>query len=90
MKGLEGQYDTTHGGAIFLVENESDVSRLAVKDPSHLAYVTQTTLSVDDTAKVIDALGNDFQISWALEKMIFVMRPKTGRMPSNRWPIRRT
>lgn len=56
VEGTMGQYDTASGGRIYLVENESDVDRLTVSDPSKLAYVTQTTLSMDDTAKVIDAL----------------------------------
>ena len=55
-----GRYDTSHGGAIYLVEDEAQVATLAVRDPSALAYVTQTTLSVDDTAKVIDALRARF------------------------------
>ncbi|RZU47487.1 4-hydroxy-3-methylbut-2-enyl diphosphate reductase [Fluviicoccus keumensis] len=60
VEGTMGQYDTGSGGAIYLVENEEDVSRLAVRDPSNLAFVTQTTLSVDDTARVIDALRARF------------------------------
>ncbi len=60
VEGTMGQYSTLNGGAIYLVEDESDVDELAVKDPEHLAYVTQTTLSMDDTAKVIEALRNKF------------------------------
>jgi len=55
-----GQYDSSHGGTIHLVENEADVAALAVRDPEQLAFVTQTTLSMDDTAKVIDALRERF------------------------------
>jgi 4-hydroxy-3-methylbut-2-enyl diphosphate reductase len=55
-----GQYDTSYGGAIYLVEDEDQVANLDVRDPQKLAYVTQTTLSVDDTAKVIDALRARF------------------------------
>ncbi len=43
-----------------LVETEQDVARLAVADPSRLAYVTQTTLSVDDAASIIEALTRRF------------------------------
>jgi 4-hydroxy-3-methylbut-2-enyl diphosphate reductase len=43
-----------------LVEDEAQVAALAVKDPNNLAYVTQTTLSMDDTAKVIEALRTRF------------------------------
>jgi 4-hydroxy-3-methylbut-2-enyl diphosphate reductase len=55
-----GQYDRSNHGDIYLVENEADVATLQVRDPSHLSYVTQTTLSVDDTARVIDALRARF------------------------------
>ncbi len=47
-------------GAIYLVEDEADVARLKVRNPEALAFVTQTTLSMDDTSKVIDALRNKF------------------------------
>src|SRR5690606_34412921 len=60
VEGTMGQYDASNGGTIYLVENEDDVARLQVKDPSRLAFVTQTTLSMDDTAKVIDALREHF------------------------------
>jgi 4-hydroxy-3-methylbut-2-enyl diphosphate reductase len=60
VEGTMGQYDTSHGGVIYLVEDELQVSQLEVKDPQHLAYVTQTTLSMDDTAKVITALRAKF------------------------------
>jgi len=60
VEGTMGQYDTSQGGNIYLVENEEDVARLNVKQPASLSYVTQTTLSMDDTAKVIDALVAKF------------------------------
>ncbi len=60
VEGTMGQYDGVNGGHIYLVENEADVSQLDVNAPDNLAYVTQTTLSVDDTAKVIDALRQRF------------------------------
>lgn len=60
VEGTMGQYDDSFGGKIYLVEDTTDVEKLAVKDPDHLAYVTQTTLSVDDTAVVIDALRQRF------------------------------
>ena len=60
VEGTMGQYDTANGGRIYLVEDSSDVERLAVINPDKLAYVTQTTLSVDDTALVIDALRHRF------------------------------
>ncbi|WFF40885.1 4-hydroxy-3-methylbut-2-enyl diphosphate reductase [Salinicola endophyticus] len=60
VEGTMGRYDIRHGGAIYLVEDEQDVHELPVRDPSRLAFVTQTTLSMDDTAKVIDALRERF------------------------------
>lgn len=60
VEGTMGQYDRSQGGDIYLVENEADVSRMTVREPSRLAYVTQTTLSMDDTARVIDALRQRF------------------------------
>ena len=60
VEGTMGQYSTANGGAIYLVEDEADVDALVVQDPESLAYVTQTTLSMDDTAKVIEALRNKF------------------------------
>ncbi len=60
VEGTMGQYDNRNGGAIYLVEDEDDVARLEVRNPAALAYVTQTTLSMDDTSKVIDALRERF------------------------------
>lgn len=59
VEGTMGQYNNPDGG-IYLVENEDDVQRLHVKNPDNLAYVTQTTLSVDDTLKIIAALRQRF------------------------------
>lgn len=60
VEGTMGQYDTRNGGVIYLVEDEADVANLQVRDPQNLSYVSQTTLSVDDTAKIIDALRRKF------------------------------
>jgi len=60
VEGTMGQYDYSNGGEIYLVETPEDVAKLTVKTPSKLAYVTQTTLSMDDTAKVISALRERF------------------------------
>ncbi|MGJ7551546.1 4-hydroxy-3-methylbut-2-enyl diphosphate reductase [Pseudomonas alloputida] len=60
VEGTMGQYDASNGGAIYLVEDEEDVAQLQVNDPDHLAFVTQTTLSMDDTSRVIDALRARF------------------------------
>jgi len=60
VEGTMGQYDARHGGAIYLIEDEADVATLVVRDPQHLSYVSQTTLSVDDTARIIEALRSRF------------------------------
>ena len=60
VEGTMGQYDTSKGGRMYLVEDEADVARMDVTDPDNLAFVTQTTLSVDDTARIIDALRQRF------------------------------
>ena len=60
VEGTMGQYDGGNGGAIYLVEDEKDVANLQVANPEKLAFVTQTTLSMDDTSRVIDALRARF------------------------------
>ncbi len=61
VEGTMGQYDHSNGGNIYLVEDEQDVAALEVVNPEALYYVTQTTLSMDDTAKVIEALRAKFE-----------------------------
>ena len=60
VEGTMGRFNRRHGGQIHLVEDESDVEALTVQDAEHVAFVTQTTLSMDDTARVIDALRDKF------------------------------
>ncbi len=60
VEGTMGQYDYSFGGNIYLVEDEQDVDKLVVENPAGLTYVTQTTLSMDDAARVIDALRRKF------------------------------
>jgi len=60
VEGTIGQFDTSHGGAIYLVQTVEDVAALQVRDPSHVAFVTQTTLSVDDTSSIVDALRRKY------------------------------
>ena len=57
--GTMGQYENREGG-MYLVETPDDVARLKVKNPDDLCFVTQTTLSVDETSDVIDALRKQF------------------------------
>lgn len=60
VEGTMGRFDTRWGGRIHLVEVPGDVARLDVKDPDSVAFVTQTTLSMDDTARVIEAVRERF------------------------------
>jgi len=60
VEGTLGQYKKNPKSAIYLVETVDDVATLQVKNPDALAYVTQTTLSVDDTKNIIDALREKF------------------------------
>jgi 4-hydroxy-3-methylbut-2-en-1-yl diphosphate reductase len=61
VEGTIGQYRPKNGkGGMYLVESVDDVLKLEVKNPERLAFVTQTTLSMDDTAEVIDALRKRF------------------------------
>ena len=62
VEGTLGQWmkDSTRGNGIFLVEDPEDVDQLEVNDPENIAFVTQTTLSVDDTQAVIEALKKRF------------------------------
>lgn len=56
VEGTMGQFDVSQGGRIYLVETADDVAALSIQDPHRLAFVTQTTLSVDDTQRVVAAL----------------------------------
>jgi 4-hydroxy-3-methylbut-2-en-1-yl diphosphate reductase len=60
VEGTLGRFDTSKGGTITLIQGIQDVSTLTVRDPSRLAFVTQTTLSVDDTALIVAALRERF------------------------------
>ena len=60
MQGTIGNFDTAAGGGIYLVETMEDAQRLEVVDPERLCYVTQTTLSVDDCARIIETLQTRF------------------------------
>jgi 4-hydroxy-3-methylbut-2-enyl diphosphate reductase len=61
VEGTMGRFDASFGGRMHLVESVADVERLAVRDAARLAFVTQTTLSVDDTTQIVAALKKRFQ-----------------------------
>lgn len=60
VEGTMGRYDTSDGGRIILVETVDDVDSIEVHNPSQLAFVSQTTLSVDDTREIIEKLQGRF------------------------------
>ncbi len=60
VEGTMGQFDTGPGGRMLLVQSAEEVAALEVKDPERLAFVTQTTLSVDDTAVIVETLRARF------------------------------
>ena len=60
VEGTMGRFDASGGGRIHLVESTADVAALSVRDPGKLAFVTQTTLSVDDTAEIVATLRERF------------------------------
>src|SRR5215475_13028366 len=60
IEGTMGRFDASAGGRMHLVQNARDVAALEVRDPGRLAFVTQTTLSVDDTAEIVAALRARF------------------------------
>lgn len=60
VEGTMGQFDTSNGGTIKLVEDEDGARTVQINDPTTASFVTQTTLSMDDTAKIIDILRERF------------------------------
>ena len=60
VEGTLGRFDSTFGGRISLVQSVADARAIHVRDPARLAFVTQTTLSVDDTAEIVQALRDRF------------------------------
>jgi 4-hydroxy-3-methylbut-2-en-1-yl diphosphate reductase len=60
VEGTLGRFDTSGGGRMHLVQSVADVATLTVRDPQRLAFVTQTTLSMDDTAQIVAALRARF------------------------------
>ncbi len=60
VEGTMGRFDTKQGGRITLVETLADAAKVEVRDPQRIAYTTQTTLSMDDTARIIEVLKSRF------------------------------
>lgn len=60
VEGTMGQFDTSNGGIMKLVEDEDDARTVQIDDPKTASFVTQTTLSMDDTARIIEILRERF------------------------------
>jgi 4-hydroxy-3-methylbut-2-enyl diphosphate reductase len=60
VEGTMGQFDTSNGGMMKLVEDEDDARTVQIDDPKTASFVTQTTLSMNDTARIIDILRQRF------------------------------
>ena len=71
VEGTMGQYDSSNGGNIYLVQTKKEAEEISLKDDKNVSFVTQTTLSVDDTEEIIQG------------KMIFVMPHKIDKMQSS-------
>ena len=70
---------------IVLVQSEEDVAALEVEDEERIAYITQTTLAVDETSAILERLRERFPASSARAPMTSVTRPPTARRRSSRW-----
>jgi 4-hydroxy-3-methylbut-2-en-1-yl diphosphate reductase len=60
IEGTMGRFDSSFGGNIYLIQSVADVERFVARDPGNLAFVTQTTLSMDDTTEIVAALRRRF------------------------------
>ncbi len=60
VQGTLGNFDTSAGGEIYLVESVEDARKIEIRDPARLSYFSQTTLSVDDCAEIIEVLKQRF------------------------------
>lgn len=60
VEGTMGQYDSSKGGNIYLVQSKKEAEEIVVQDPDNLSFITQTTLSVDDTQEIIKILKKRF------------------------------
>ena len=60
VEGTMGQYNSSSGGKIYLVQSIQEAKVIEVQDPNNISFVTQTTLSVDDTQEIIKVLQKRF------------------------------
>lgn len=68
VEGTMGQFDESQGGQIYLVEDIEDAKNIVINNPDNISYVTQTTLSIDDTKEIINALRDRFPVIAAPKK----------------------
>ena len=82
VEGTMGQWQREAGtGQIYLVEDLDDVATLQVEQPDNVSFTTQTTLSVDDTRGIIDALQARYRGSSGRRTTTSVTPPRTARTP---------
>ncbi len=62
IEGTMGRFDSSYGGQIHLIQSVKDVETFVARDPANLAFVTQTTLSMDDTIEIVTALRRRFPL----------------------------
>src|SRR6187402_1057579 len=62
IEGTMGRFDSSFGGKIHLIQSVDDVAHFEARDPTNLAFVTQTTLSMDDTSAIVAALRHKFPV----------------------------
>jgi 4-hydroxy-3-methylbut-2-enyl diphosphate reductase len=62
IEGTMGRFDSSFGGHIYLIQSVADVENFVARDPANLAFVTQTTLSMDDTTEIVAALRRRFPV----------------------------
>jgi 4-hydroxy-3-methylbut-2-en-1-yl diphosphate reductase len=62
IEGTMGRFDSSFGGNIYLIQSVTDVESFVARDPANLAFVTQTTLSMDDTTEIVAALRRRFPL----------------------------
>ncbi|GAA5103547.1 4-hydroxy-3-methylbut-2-enyl diphosphate reductase [Wohlfahrtiimonas larvae] len=68
VEGTMGQFDASYGGKIYLVEDMDDAEKIHIDNPDNISYVTQTTLSLDDTKEIIGKLRDRFPVISAPKK----------------------
>ena len=76
--------------SIRLIGSVEEIADLEIDDPTRVAYITQTTLSVDETLVIIDALRERFPQIVGPKRTTSATRPRTARTRSSSWPARST